>query len=126
MTHVTPADIQSAIASEHYISPGRYLVLTYNPGPVPLPLDLLTICVIVTTNGHTVTGESHCQDPAKFDAQIGREEARKDAINKLWPMVVYAARSAPAEWPEPSGRVLTEADSMADLHGYARPDNPTV
>ena len=135
MNHVTPADIQSAISSENYFTaadgvrgaPGgdNYLLaeyVTYDGGP----LSLLTFCVIVTTNGHTVTGESHCQDPAKFDAQIGREEARKDAINKLWPMVVYAARSAPAEWPEPSGRVLTEADSMADLHGYARPDNPTV
>ena len=55
-------------------------------------LSLLTICVLVLRNGHTVTGESHCQDLAKFDAQIGRDEARKDAINKLWPMAVYAAR----------------------------------
>lgn len=58
----------------------------------PPPLALLTFCVLVTRNGHTVTGEAHCQNPAKFNAEIGRTEARKDAINKLWPMVVYAAR----------------------------------
>lgn len=57
------------------------------------PLAMLTFCVLVTNNGHTVTVESHCQDPAKFNAQTGRDEARKDAINKLWPMAVYAARS---------------------------------
>lgn len=93
---ITPADIESAIASEHYISPGRYWLLAGNSGPVPLPLDLLTICVLVTTNGHTVTGESHCQDPAKFNAQIGRDEARKVAIKNLWPMVVYAEREKAA------------------------------
>lgn len=101
MNHVTQEDIQSAIASENYFTaadgvrgaPGGDNQLlaeyvTYDGGP----LSMLTFCVLVTTNGHTVTGESHCQDQAKFDAQIGRYEARKDAINKLWPMVVYAAR----------------------------------
>ena len=58
------------------------------------PLGLLTFCVLVTTNGHTVSGEAHCQDPAKFDAEIGRQTARANAIDKLWPMVVYAKRQA--------------------------------
>ena len=100
---VTPADIEANIASESYFTaadgvtgssigkPGASLLpeyVTYEGSP----LSLLTFCVLVLRNGHTVTGESHCQDPAKFNAQTGREEARKDAVNKLWPMVVYAER----------------------------------
>ncbi len=101
---VTPADIEASIASENYFtaSDGVLGASAGKPGASLLPeyvthagspLSLLTFCVLVLRNGHTVSGESHCQDPAKFDAQIGREEARKDAINKLWPMAVYAARS---------------------------------
>lgn len=55
-------------------------------------LAMLTFCVLVTHNGHTVTGEAHCQDPAKFDAETGRQAARANAIDKLWPMVVFSAR----------------------------------
>ena len=35
---------------------------------------------------------AYCADPAKFNAETGRIEARKVAINKLWPMVIYAER----------------------------------
>ena len=103
MTPVTPADIEAEIVFEVYQNSGNdiddWTVSVTKAGlghlefkKLEQALSLLTICVIVTKNGHTVTGESYCQDPAKFDAQIGREEARKDAVNKLWPMVVYAAR----------------------------------
>lgn len=94
---VTTADIQFTIASEHYFTAddGVFGAMHTTKDQIvsrPSALGLITFCVLVTANGHTITGESHCQDPAKFDAQIGRDEARKDAINKLWPMVVYAAR----------------------------------
>ena len=92
---VTPADIESSIASERYTT-GTDAIVGQTRGPewqaTPIELDMLTLCFLVTRNGHVVTGESFCQDPAKFNAQTGREEARKDAINKLWPMVVYAER----------------------------------
>jgi len=100
---VTPKDIEEAILMEVYQNSGDdidgWTASTYKSGVshedigmASKALSCLTICVLVLRNGHTVTGESHCQDQAKFDAQIGRDEARKDAINKLWPMVVYAAR----------------------------------
>lgn len=145
---VTPADIESIIASEFFFtaddgikgalaSHGAYQGIRHSDLYVEGLLSAVTFCVIVTNSGHTVVGESHCQDSDKFDAQIGREEARKDAINKLWPMVVYAARARPehadvgtcgtaTEWPEPTGRILSDADSLADLHGYARPDHPAL
>ena len=92
---VTPADVEATIASEHYFTATEALV-GQTRGPewqaTPKELDLLTYCVLVLKNGHTVSGEAYCADPAKFNAETGRIEARKVAINKLWPMVIYAER----------------------------------
>lgn len=89
--NVTPAYVEACIRQENYFNAWSAAFDAQHHMPDP-SLKLLTFCVLVTRNGHTVTGEAHCQNPAKFNAEIGRTEARKDAINKLWPMVVYAAR----------------------------------
>lgn len=92
-TPVTTADIEAAIAFEHYFTAYEGVAGPYGyTGADSDQLTMLTFCVLVTHNGHAITGEFHCQDPAKFSEAIGRTEARKDAINKLWPMAVYAAR----------------------------------
>lgn len=99
--YVTPSNVERAIMAEHYFTAhdGRMGAIAYVGCELPqvgdtdlFPLKMLTFCVLVCHNGHTVTGESHCQNPAKFNAQTGREEARKDAVNKLWPMLVFAQR----------------------------------
>ena len=97
---VTPADIEANIASEYYFTAnhgvqGEYLS---RPGdfaglPVPTALHLLTFCVLVLRNGFTVTGEAYCADPAKFNAETGRIEARQNAVQKIWPLMVYELRS---------------------------------
>lgn len=110
---VTPADVEAAIDCEHYFTGAEGLAGSVGSkihagSPVNMtaeklvdaldgPLRMLTFCVLVLRNGHTVTGEAHCQDPAKFDAKTGREAARANAIDKLWPMVVFAARQASLE-----------------------------
>jgi hypothetical protein len=58
----------------------------------PRQLKLLTFCVLVLRNGFTVTGESACVSPENFDAQIGRDVARKNAIEKIWPLMGYALK----------------------------------
>ena len=103
---VTPDDVEACIATEIYFTAMDGLAgslevgQTHDVSPDTPPffeaLNLLTFCVLVTRNGHTVTGEAHCQNRAKFDAETGRQEARKDAIRKLWPMVVYARRCVQA------------------------------
>ena len=55
--------------------------------------ETLTVCVLKLTNGAMVTGESNCIDPANFDVELGREFARKDAINKLWALEGYACKT---------------------------------
>ena len=67
--------------------------------PAPLPLGLLTFCVLVLKNGFTVTGESACASPENFDAEIGRRVARENAKQKLWPLLGYELRSRLAAQP---------------------------
>ena len=95
---VTPADIEANIASEHYFtaedgvgraSKGK----TSSGGKNPAPLSLLTFCVLVLRNGFTVTGESACASPENFDAEIGRNIARQNAVDKVWPLLGYELKT---------------------------------
>ena len=77
------------IISQHYFTAadgyrGRYATskgILLNPGPHEL--GLLTFCVLVLSNGFTVTGESACASPANFDAEREREEAKRNALSKI-------------------------------------------
>ena len=103
---VTPADIEASIRSEHYFTAengvrGGGLLTEKGPDlhgaygvSVPLPLCLLTFCVLVLENGFTVTGESACASPENFDAEIGRKVARANAVNKIWPLLGYQLKTA--------------------------------
>lgn len=102
---ITPADIEAAIASEHYFTAahGRLGALAeglYEGREAPkrddadlAPLNLLTFCVLVLRNGFTVTGESACASPENFNADVGRKVARTNAVNKIWPLLGYQLRS---------------------------------
>ena len=94
---VTLADIEAVIVSEHYftaadgaMSPTAVSLPRYDPALVPL--DLLTLCVLVLGNGFTVTGESACVSPENFDAEIGRKIARQHAVDKVWMLEGYVLR----------------------------------
>ena len=102
---VTPDSIEDNIVSEHYftardgrrgaISDGTY-VGREQPrfGEADLAaLDLLTFCVLVLRNGFTVTGESACVSPENFDAEIGRNIARQNAVSKVWPLLGYELKT---------------------------------
>lgn len=94
---ITPADIEANIDSEHYFTAGqgiagrcyREVSALHSPGQ----LELLTFCVLVLRNGFTVTGESACASPENFDAEIGRNIARQNAVQKIWPLMGYELRS---------------------------------
>lgn len=116
---VTPADIEANIASEFYFTAadGVQGASGHRPNSVRAgtALGLLTFCVLVLRNGFTVTGESACASPQNFDAEIGRNIARQNAVQKIWPLMGYELRSQLAR------PVLTDADAAADLAGTARP-----
>jgi hypothetical protein len=59
----------------------------------PIPIGLLTICVLVLRNDFTVIGTSACASPANFNAEIGRRLARERAIDQIWPLLGYELRN---------------------------------
>ena len=93
---VTPADIETNIASEFYFTATDGVLGASGMGTAPAgrakSLDQLTFCVLVLRNGFTVTGESACASPENFDAEIGRKIARQNAVQKIWPLMGYALR----------------------------------
>ena len=103
---VTPADIEANIASEHYFTAAEGVIGMFTAGEIANgrgvypdevgrlkpELGLLTFCVLVLKNGFTVTGESACTSPENFDAEIGRNIARQNAVQKIWPLMGYALK----------------------------------
>lgn len=96
---VTPADIESAIKSEHYFTAAdgvlgaRFFEGAHRDEIAEQgPLNLLTFCVLVLDNGFTVTGESACASPENFNAEIGQRIARRNAVDKIWPLLGFRLR----------------------------------
>ena len=103
---ITPADIEANIDSEHYFTALDAFDGRYRGGPEAHAvrnagqLGLLTFCVLVLKNGFTVTGESACASPENFDAEAGRIAARRNAENKIWPLMGYELKCRLAAEPK--------------------------
>lgn len=99
---VTPADIEAAIASEHYFTADEGVIGErwrfaedsddVHDSGIPSALHLLTFCVLVLRNGFTVVGHSACASRQNFNAEVGRKVARQDAVRQVWPLLGYALR----------------------------------
>lgn len=90
MTTVTKASIQAKIRSVYYLNAGQALSMIDKIDETDKAnLSLVTICIIILENGFKVEGVSACVDPAIFDAEIGKEEAYKNAFNKIWEIEGY-------------------------------------
>ena len=95
---VTPARIAEVIAQTHYFTAadgvrGAAIDEGVDDGSTP-PLHLLTFCVLVLSNGFTVTGESACASPENFDSEVGCKIARENAVNKIWALEGYLLKEA--------------------------------
>ena len=96
---VTPADIEAEIASEHYFTAADGVagaawreVSDARGVSQPLPLHLLTFCVLLLRNGFTVTGHSACASADNFDVEVGRKIARANAVEQVWPLLGFRLR----------------------------------
>lgn len=54
-----------------------------------LPDGRSTLCILTLENGYSVKGLSACVDPAEFNLALGRQYAREDAMNQVWPLEGY-------------------------------------
>lgn len=110
---VTPADIEANIASEHFFTAAEGVDMAdagMTDAAMPASLKLLTSCVLVLRNGFTVTGESFCANPERFNAEVGRLEARANAVQKIYPLMVYELRTKSAFGAERIARVAHEVN----------------
>jgi hypothetical protein len=61
-------------------------------------LNSLTICILVLRNGTKIVGINYgAIDPAQHDPALGRTEARKSAIEQIWPLLGYELRTKLAD-----------------------------
>ena len=99
---ITPADIEANIVAEYFFTAAhgvlgartRGELIVRNPAEVSRSgAEMLTFCVLQLRNGFTVTGESACASPENFNAEIGRNIARDNAVAKIWPLMGYELRS---------------------------------
>lgn len=111
---VTLADVEASIASEHYFTAAhgiegamsvlglhqRYADVDTAVGRqhVPGNLHLVTFCVLVLRNGHRIVGINYGSiDPEQFSADTARKEARKAAVDQIWPLLGYELRTKLAQ-----------------------------
>jgi len=71
---VNPQDVKNMIVGETF---------------TVLPNGLTTVCQLTLSNGWTAIGQSYCVDPAEFDAEIGKEIARRNAEDEVWKVAGY-------------------------------------
>ena len=93
---VALADITAKISDVYYVT-GDLIADHGTDGPVgedPIPpnLHILTVCMIVMTNGFIVLGKSAPASPENFNAQLGRDLAYEDCVRQLWPLEGYLLR----------------------------------
>lgn len=86
---ITPQMLEDQVMTEYW---GRASDL-FSQAPAQKALECLTICVITTKNGFTLTGTSACASPENYDAELGRKIARAKAIEQLWPLMGYELKS---------------------------------
>lgn len=55
--------------------------------------ETTTVCALTLKSGFVLVGKSACISADIFDEEKGREIARADAINKLWELEGYHAKS---------------------------------
>lgn len=53
----------------------------------------MTVCVLTLVNGFAVAGTSSCIYDADFNEEIGRKLAYADAVQKIWELEGYLART---------------------------------
>jgi hypothetical protein len=114
---VSLADIEGAIAEQHHFIAADAVGQGTQIGPKghPInPLGLLSICILVLSNGFTVIGKSAPASPQNFDRELGKKFAYDDAIRQLWPLMGFALRDRLATDPGAAGpapeALRTDAD----------------
>lgn len=87
---VTLPDLEANIVAENYINLGKAAEALGQPATEGM--HLTTLCVLTLRNGFTVSGQSACASPERYDEAIGNEFARREAVRNVWPLMGYALK----------------------------------
>lgn len=87
---VSLADIQANIVQEHFFTAAEAVSALGQPSSAPL--EMLTICILVTRNDFVIIGKSAPASPENFDVEKGKTFAYEDAVRQLWPLMGYALK----------------------------------
>ena len=120
---LTLDDIKAVIVSEHYFTAGQGDaravedaafsggVLHASGRATPGDLAHVTFCVLILRNGAKVTGVNHGPvSAANFNPLVGREMARKNAVDKVFELEGYLLRERLAN---PASVTLNPSDEAA-------------
>lgn len=88
---VTEADVLAEIKAEYSFTLGA--ALDAMGVPVVDDVRCMTVCVLVMKNGFSVQGVSACADPKGFNAEVGREIAKRNAVSVAWGHMGYELRT---------------------------------
>lgn len=129
---VTPDDIQREIVGEHYFTAeqGARHPDAQNPldfGNIPENLGLLTFCVLVLKNGFKVVGINYGDiDPAQHDVARGRQEARAQAVEKVWELLNFRLRDKLAGINDSSKAEQVLGEVLSVVQHYLPSDGGTA
>jgi hypothetical protein len=93
-THVTEADIEASIGTEHYFTAAQGVIgaraqelfvqgFLDRHYETPGPLALMTFCVIIMKNGFVCSGRSSSATAEVFTREKGRQYAREEAVKEV-------------------------------------------
>lgn len=97
---ITIEAIEASVVGEYYLT-GDEIAQASKAHVKPWPVEpqhqanlgTLTICILLLRNGFMVVGKSAVASPVNFDAKLGREIARKDAVSQIWAPMGFELRS---------------------------------
>lgn len=101
---VTEADVLASIGSCYFVTAyeaaekskqHRATQTRNNPygDDIPEELQVVTLAIVTTKTGFTVIGVSGCADPKNFNAEIGQEIAKRNAVSQLWGHMGFELRT---------------------------------
>lgn len=90
---VTREMLEQQIAGQYFFNLGADALPPDVPEWQRQSLSLLTLCILVLRNGWVVVGKSACVSPEIFDAEKGKQIARDDAVEQMWPLEGYVLKT---------------------------------
>ncbi len=130
---VTPAAIEANIQEKHFFTAYEGVLgerfhhdkddNDYDEPGIPESMKLLTICVLVLSNGFTVLGQSACASPARYNKEIGEKIAYENAFQQIWALMGYELKTKLDATEQIDDRDLAESLTHMTASAFGNPSS---